>query len=485
MGFFGDFVGGAADAGAGIIANQIRTDQATEAANQRAKVESDLATAREQTIAQTRLDLQNRAANQFAQSVSSHMGDDVTVPPTPATEVNGPLAGNVAKLRQQLTSDPSISPDDRKAALAQLDQQVQTETASQPQQTRKATMQEAQQSALGDMLKQGNGAAYVAGKGMIPDKTMVVPDGGALLDQQTGKVLFQNTGKADRQVAHEDFLNDRQKLEIESQMTKLRMQLDPLGINGGGQQTPASQAIAEGKTGQDLLDTLSPTVATMVKKLAAGEMAFPNGAGLKSPTWQTMIGLVGQYDPSFDGVDFNARSRTRQAFTSGKEAQSVNALNTVIGHLDDLGVAADRLNNTSIPMWNTVANAVESGMGDPRIKQFEAAKKTVVDELTRVWRGTGGSEGDIKSWSSVLDSASSPAQLHGVVEEIGSKLGSKIDALNEQYSKGMGRTADGMNLLTPKSQKALQSFRQRAGMDTSSGQVGNTLTYDPRTGRFN
>jgi hypothetical protein len=217
-------------------------------------------------------------------------------------------------------------------------------------------------------------------------------------------------------------------------------------------------------------------------------MAFPSGAGLKSPTWQGLLTLVGQYDPTFDGVNYGARAATRKDFTSGKASQNANALNTVLGHLESLGGAADDLNNTSVPLWNSFANSLVSGIGDPRVKKFEAAKKAVVDELTRSWRGSGGSEGDIKSWSATLDAANSPAQLHGVIGEIGTLLESKIEALNDQYSKGMGTAANELNLMSPNSQKAIQKIKARAGIDTSgqadAASSGATLTYDPATGAF-
>jgi hypothetical protein len=58
MGFLGDFVGGAADAGAGIIGNQIKLDQEQEAKTSLAKVNSDLETARQITVEKTRQQLQ-------------------------------------------------------------------------------------------------------------------------------------------------------------------------------------------------------------------------------------------------------------------------------------------------------------------------------------------------------------------------------------------------------------------------------------------
>jgi hypothetical protein len=240
--------------------------------------------------------------------------------------------------------------------------------------------------------------------------------------------------------------------------------------------------------GADFLKTLAPAEADQVKALAEGRMAFPAGFALKSPYWQRMITNVSQYDPSFDAVNYNARSKTRNDFTSGKSAQSINALNTVIGHLETLSDAADKLNNTNYPSVNSVTNWIASQTGDPRIKQFDATKKAVVDELTRVYRGAGGSEGDIKMWSDQINAANSPDQLHGVIGQVGDLLKSKMDALGEQYKQGMGTTEVPIRLTTPKAEKALEVLRARAGGQQPSAQSapqsGGIIRYDAQGNRI-
>jgi hypothetical protein len=144
-------------------------------------------------------------------------------------------------------------------------------------------------------------------------------------------------------------------------------------------------------------------------------------------------------------------------------------LNTVIGHLGSLSTAANALNNTSFPMWNSVANAYENATGDPRVKDFDTTKKAVVDELTRVWRGTGGSEGDIKTWSDQINAANSPDQLHSVIGKIGELLESKINSLAETYKQGMGTTADPIEFVTPKSRQTLDTLMGNAAPPSIDG----------------
>jgi len=250
-------------------------------------------------------------------------------------------------------------------------------------------------------------------------------------------------------------------------------------VVGSGGQDSAPPAIPgdETKTGIDYLATLDNATRAQVQALASGRMQFPTGTALKSPYWQGMLAAVSQYDPQFDAINYNARAKTRSDFTSGKAAQNINALNTVAGHLQELQAAGDALHNSGVPIWNSVANFAENAVGDPRIKKFDATKKAVVDELTRAWRGAGGSEADIKTWSSVIDSAASPDQLHGVVAQISSLIESKIQALTEQYKQGMGIAADARSFVTPQNQQ----FFDQSSQGASSPKI---IRYDAKGNRI-
>lgn len=525
MSFFDSFIGGAAEAGAGIIGSNMKAEQDKVKADQEferqkfiTQMNSDLLLSRERVVRTLASELSNKPLNDYATAVAGRMKDTVPMePPAPVTQTSGitdrstmtgadgnpiqsagagdvGLRGNIAALTKQIQNDPNMSEDDKRGALAQLNaqaaQQNQANADAAPK-NRKVTREEATDLAMNDLLQSGNGAAYAAGRPLQVDKTLSVPDGGAIIDPRTGKVLFQNTGKADRQMEHEDFQSGQQQNQFAQQEKLKRMELDPLGINaaaGGGATGAAQRSIGSNLSGEEFLGSISKPVAEQVKALADGRLSFPSGAALKSPYWQSMLTLTAQYDPSFDAVNYGSRAATRKDFTSGKASQSVNALNTVLGHLDSLSDAADKLNNGSSPILNTASNFLENQIGDARVKKFEATKKAVVDELTRAWRGSGGSEGDIKTWSSTLDASNSPEQLHGVIGQLGELLESKIGALNDQYTKGMGTAGGGLNLLSPKSAEVAKRLRQRAGMDTDSpsgGQQPNgMLTYDPATGGF-
>jgi hypothetical protein len=301
---------------------------------------------------------------------------------------------------------------------------------------------------IGNIGDTGDGFNHFTGQGVTLDPGIRVLYGNNVSAQTSERNAAAGAHTASAAASYASAAERKAQTDKVRQEIAATQMLTPGGVAGA----PGAPGAT---TGEALLGSLNPQVSAQVKALAEGRMQFPAGQALKSPYWQQMLSLVSRYDPTFDAVNYSARSKTRADFTSGKAAQNLNAFNTVLGHLDSLVQAGTALNNTSYPLLNKVENTYLDATGDPRPKAFDANKKAVVDELTRAWRGSGGSEGDIKSWSEAISNTSSPEQLAGVSHQIAELLRSKIDAMGEQYNQGMGTTKDGIQLLTPHAQQVL------------------------------
>lgn len=256
----------------------------------------------------------------------------------------------------------------------------------------------------------------------------------------------------------------------------------------------AGNAPADIPSGDAFLGTLPKNIADQVKALAEGRMQFPGSFALKTPYWQEMLRAVAQYDPTFDAVNYGARSKTRGDFTSGQGARNVTSLNTVMGHLDSLSSAARDLNNGSFTPINSISNMLAGASGDPRVKRFDLTANAVADELERVFRGSGGSLEGIRAWRDKFSSSNSPDQMRAVIDEGLSLLDSRLEALAEQYNRGMGTTRQGYEMLNPKSQEVYNRLRARGASpaatataapatspEASGPQEGSTAT-NPATG---
>lgn len=260
-------------------------------------------------------------------------------------------------------------------------------------------------------------------------------------------------------------------------------QIKSMVLGSASQGAPPPIPGDESKQGDAYLSTIDPQQAAQVKALAEGRMAFPTGTALKSPYWQQMLSAVSQYDPSFDAVNYNARSGTRKAFTSGKEAQTVNSLNTVAEHLGALSDAVQNLNNSSFQPYNAAKNKVADLLGDKDIATFNTTKKAVADEVAKVWRATGGSEADIQENLKNLSGSQSPEQLNAAIGTLTRLISGKVSALQDQYKQGMGTTKQVKSLVSPEAQKSYRTVLKRAGMDapalTDEGSATLSNDSDP------
>jgi hypothetical protein len=292
------------------------------------------------------------------------------------------------------------------------------------------------------------------------DKPISVSKGEVLLDPTTRKPVFDNNQPehiTPYQQAQLDI--DRRKLKLETD--KADAATNPLGLS-------APNGVANAPTGGEFLSTLPKNIADQVKALSEGRMAFPSGFALKSPYWQQMLTAVSQYDPSFDAVNFNARAKTRNDFTSGKGAQNIKSLNTAIGHLGTLAGQIEGTASHSLTTVNHLQNRAAQMTGSAGPTQFKQTAGALASELTQVFRGSGGAEADVKRYLEELDVDASKEQKTAAVKNIVDLLHSRLEAIGDQYNQGMGTTKDPLTLLNPKAQAVLAKISGATSTDVSS-----------------
>ena len=228
------------------------------------------------------------------------------------------------------------------------------------------------------------------------------------------------------------------------------------------------------------LQTLDPQIAAQVKAYADGRLPIPAGFALKSPYFQNMLRLVGQYDPSFDFVNANARAATRKSFSAGPDAANVAALNTAIYHLGSLKDAFDALDNTRFPTYNAVANTVGEELGNAGVQQgvagVNAKAQAVAEELAKVFRAQGMSESEVNAWKSKINTNSSPATSNETIKSALDLMDGRLQALADKYNAGMGTTADPVQLLKPKAAAVLEQLR---GQVSGAPQAPAVASSDP------
>ncbi len=215
-------------------------------------------------------------------------------------------------------------------------------------------------------------------------------------------------------------------------------------------------------TGDAYLQSLPAGMQSQIKAIVEGRMQPPSGFALKSPQIQFLMKAAAQYEPGFDLTKWSSRAGTAKDFASGVAARNVTSLNTVIGQLGDLKETAEALNNSSIPLWNTAGNAINSATGSPEVNNFNLARNAVADELAKVFKGSGVSDHEIAQWKETLNASQSPAQLKGAVKTAINLMDSRLHALNDQRDRGMSTQTEPRSLLNSKSKEGLTKIEEWA-----------------------
>ncbi|MGO1160837.1 hypothetical protein ACTOV4_02640 [Brucella sp. C7-11G] len=224
--------------------------------------------------------------------------------------------------------------------------------------------------------------------------------------------------------------------------------LPVVGLNDKGKPVATEQ--------EALLKTLPPSTATIVKAIAEYRMPIEKVTSMRGDERQQLAKLVGQYDPTFDMAQYQARAAMRKSVTSGNYAMSLNASNLVIGHMNTLREAGEALNNSTFPRYNAVTNTLLNETGDPRVKSFNIAADALASELAKVFKGVGASsEKEITEWRNNLSPNMSPEQLQASIATVMDLLKSRIDTVRTQYEAAMGHPAD-FTFLTPKTRQILE-----------------------------
>ena len=219
----------------------------------------------------------------------------------------------------------------------------------------------------------------------------------------------------------------------------------------------------------------SGELSTLIKGIAnysinPSSVPTRNYRGVGGLTQSQVLTLVSQYDPTFEQGQYNARQALQTNFKSGKYSQNINALNTAIGHIVDLSDNS-KIGNWGLPSYNLLKNTVESALGMGQIGKAKLNISAATGELATVFKSAGATDQEIKNLGTV-DVNSSPDQFKNYIEVATQLLSSRLDALNETYSSGMGKSPD-KSFLSPTSQESLLKLQQ-SGLNIQVPDLANS-----------
>ncbi len=225
--------------------------------------------------------------------------------------------------------------------------------------------------------------------------------------------------------------------------------------------TPSGRPDA--KAQQDFLNALpggpEGLLAIKVKGLANYTMkptdfAVSGKKGVAQYTRDNLIALATKFDPRYDDNKFDTRHDTLTDYDpKGKSGKTIASLNMAMQHLADISDSSAALHNGNFTTYNAVANAVSSRLGSGSQAAAQANMAASIGELATVFKGTPGTDQEIKNLE-VLTTSSSPDQVKAVVAEELKLVGARLNTLNDTYVSAMGKVPD-TPLIKPTTSSAL------------------------------
>lgn len=234
------------------------------------------------------------------------------------------------------------------------------------------------------------------------------------------------------------------------------------------------------------LEKLPPTIKDQAQALVDGRRQLdPRLAG--KPLGQTIINAAYALDPTFDQGNYNARYKARTDLTNpgGTGGKTIGALNTAIQHAGKLSDLIETLDNSNTPLVNAVVNPLRTATGSTKVTNFDTVAPQLAKEIERVWRGAGGTAGEIHDLIETIGHNKGKQQQREALQQFVELAKGKLDTLETQRDNVMGKKAGAsIPILFDQNKPIIDTIAQRAG-GTAAAPATSTAPTDGQAGVVN
>lgn len=165
-------------------------------------------------------------------------------------------------------------------------------------------------------------------------------------------------------------------------------------------------------------------------------------------------GLRSEGEGGLTDAERRARTALQRDFATGRSANHVRSLNTVLGHLDSLDQSIAKLDNWDYfsganRLFNSEAYLQSHPERRAALRTFDTNRQAVASELMRVFREAGASVTEVQHWRDNFNAADSPIALRAAVRAAVELVGSRMSAVNDVWNRGMGVDRPVTEVLSP------------------------------------
>lgn len=308
---------------------------------------------------------------------------------------------------------------------------------------------------------------------LLPKLTEYDPTKG-LEDRATGAVVRPPAAKAmtpAEQALRDETARHNRALEENSALTAGRTAAAEKETERHNRATEAAAktAATAGSVSVDL-EKMPADQRAQAQALVDGRRSLDPRLASK-PYGQAIINAAYQIDPTFDQGNYNARSKARADLTSpsGTGGKTISALNTAIQHAGKLSDLIETLDNSEYPAVNAVVNPLRSMAGSTKVTNFDTVAPQLAKEIERVWRGAGGTAGEIHDLIETIGANKGKQQQREALQQFVELAQGKLNAVEQQRDNAMGAAGKSIPVLFDQSKPIIDRIAQRASGTASAG----------------
>lgn len=210
-----------------------------------------------------------------------------------------------------------------------------------------------------------------------------------------------------------------------------------------------------------ILEDGSPVdISPTAKLIARGDMAMPTLTTTRPGAMARhaeLTAAVMKENPNWTADIYPTVKKTVMDFSTGKQGQTVKALNTATDHLETLKELSDAVKNGNVQLFNRIANAYATNTGNPAPSNLATAAQIVGAEIVKGISGASGGVEDRNKAAGAFSNVKSPADVNGAIETVTKLMGGQFKGLKQQYEAGThGRNDFAETYLTPAARAALE-----------------------------
>ena len=242
------------------------------------------------------------------------------------------------------------------------------------------------------------------------------------------------------------------------------------GFNAAGDPVP-------NQTPEERLAMLSPEDQAMVKGLASYDID-PNSLSSRNNKKGVLVGLAKELNPTYSSTEYPAKASYKKDFSSGKRSQNVLAANTLIKHMGSLEDTLTGLPSSRFGVVEAGQRFLENkmnatGPANVAMGKEDMALNAVAGELSNVFKQSGSTDEEIKSWLNSYDRNAPREVKQAKIQEAVKLLKGRVGEIGNEYERTMG-SKYGKDLISPEAQGVLKRIApdEQFGVGQPTGSQG-------------